>query len=200
MSTMHDETHLNQLYSQPFRLYPDQHADQLLDELINTVRWQHEYEAFGRRVTVPRLQAWYADEGVHYRYSDNLLGSHPWNQRLLEIKSDVERATGYGFNSVLLTYYRNGSDHVTWHADDEKELGEKPVIASLSLGETREFSYRHKKTLESFSLDLSSGELLIMLPDFQRDWEHCVPEQIEIEKPRVNLTFRNVIMTRKAAI
>ena len=175
------------------QLYSPQQAQQLLSRLIEEIAWQQDFIAFGRRFDVPRLQAWYADAGVHYRYSDNKLQSHPWTDRLLAIKQEVETLTGHGFNSVLLTYYRNGHDHVNWHADDEPELGEAPVIASLSLGASREFQYRHKQRDEHGSLQLQDGELLVMQPQFQHEWEHRVPAQAEIKAPRINLTFRLVV-------
>jgi alkylated DNA repair dioxygenase AlkB len=178
-------------------VYPPQQCRDLLETLIKEVDWQHEYFSFGRRFEVPRLQAWYADEGIHYRYSDNLLQSRPWIPILLSIKEDIEKASGHTFNSVLVTYYRDGNDHVTWHADDEPELGESPVIASLSLGVTREFQYRHKDSGETAGMPLHDGELLIMQPAFQQQWEHAIPPQPGITGPRINLTFRKVVMVRE---
>ncbi len=174
-------------------LYSPSQADTLLQKLIREIEWQQDFVAFGRRFDVPRLQAWYADAGVHYRYSDNKLESHVWTELLLCIKRDVESRSGHGFNSVLLTYYRDGQDHVNWHADDEPELGEAPVIASLSLGASREFQYRHKQNTERGRQPLKSGELLVMQPQFQQQWEHRVPPQPYISEPRINLTFRQVV-------
>ena len=168
------------------QIYLTQQSQELLYQLIRQVHWQGGF-------TVPRLQAWYADAGVHYRYSDNKLESHSWREPLLSVKQDVERYSGHRFNSVLLTYYRHGDDHVNWHADDEPELGDAPVIASLSLGASREFQYRHKQGEESGSLQLRDGELLVMQPLFQQEWEHRVPPQPEIREPRINLTFRRVV-------
>ena len=176
------------------QLYPPPQAQALLQALIREIDWQQDFVAFGRRFDVPRLQAWYADAGVHYRYSDNKLASHPWTQRLLCIKQDVEKQSGHVFNSVLLTYYRDGQDHVNWHADDEPELGDAPVIASLSLGARREFQYRHNQREAHGSLPLQDGELLVMQPQFQQQWQHRVPQQAEISEPRINLTFRLVVM------
>lgn len=178
------------------KIYSPQHTQALLDNLINSVAWQQDFVAFGRHFNIPRLQAWYADKGIHYRYSDNMLESHRWAEPLLSIKQDVEKLSGLMFNSVLVTYYRNGDDHVSWHADDEPELGNAPVIASLSLGADREFQYRHKRQNESGSILLQDGELLLMLPEFQSFWEHSIPQQTEVTGPRINLTFRQVVMTR----
>lgn len=185
-----------QLLSLPRRIYTPQQSSRLLDSLVREVEWQNDFVAFGRHFDIPRLQAWYADEGVHYRYSDNKLQSHTWIEPLLTIKQDVEAHTDHTFNSVLLTYYRNGDDHVSWHADDEKELGEAPVIASLSLGGSRVFHYRHKENELAGHLELHDGELLVMQADFQRYCQHCIPAQPEITLPRLNLTFRKVVMQR----
>ena len=179
------------------QIYRWQQSRYLLNLLIRRIHWQGDFIAFGRRFVVPRLQAWYADDGVHYRYSDNKLESHTWMEPLLSIKQDVERYSGHPFNSVLLTYYRHGNDHVNWHADDEPELGEAPVIASLSLGASREFHYRHKQGEASGKLALHNGELLVMQPLFQRHWEHRIPAQSEISEPRINLTFRQVVTRRE---
>ena len=178
------------------KLYSPRQSQLLLGKLIEVIDWQREYFAFGRYFDVPRLQAWYADEGVHYRYGDNLLQSHNWIPLLLNMKQAVEERTGHHFNSVLVTYYRDGYDHVTWHADDELELGPDPVIASLSLGASREFQCRHKANGETTSLELHDGELLVMQPEFQRDWEHAIAQQPEVMGPRINLTFRQVMMRR----
>lgn len=177
-------------------LFDPAYRQDLLDRLIVAIDWQRDYLAFGRRFDVPRLQAWYADEGVHYRHADNLLPSHLWIPALSEIRHEVEARTRERFNSVLVTYYRDGHDHLTWHADDEPELGDAPVIASLSLGATRQFQYRTKPGGEARALLLHDGDLLLMRPGFQRYWQHAVPMEPEILAPRINLTFRRVVMRR----
>lgn len=191
---MHEDPLDPRLLTLNGRLYSSQQCAALLGTLISDIDWQYDYYAFGRRFDVPRLQAWYADEGVHYRYSDTMLEHRSWITPLLSIKQDVEHRTGHRFNSVLVTCYRDGSDHVTLHADDEAELGEAPVIASLSLGATRAFLYRHKQNHETRRMLLQDGELLIMQPAFQRDWTHCVPVEPGVTAPRINLTFRKVYL------
>ncbi len=165
----------------------------LLQQLLDRVEWQHEYIAFGRRFSVPRVQAWYADDGTNYRYSNDFLQRRDWIPLLADIKADVERITGHAFNAVLLTYYRDGDDHVTLHADDEPELGDSPTIASLSLGAARRFEFRLKSGGAMHGIDLYDGDLLLMQPEFQRLWLHGVPQQSSVKEARINLTFRNVL-------
>ncbi len=173
--------------------YTPEQRKHLLSTLIDGVAWNEDFHVVaGRRFNIPRLQAWCADEGIHYRYADNLLRTQPWITPLLDIRRNVEDAVGHRFNAVLLTYYRNGEDSVGWHADDERELGAHPVIASLSLGAARQFEFRHKRGAVTDSVTLYDGDLVLMLPGFQQEWEHRVPGEPAVREPRLNLTFRNV--------
>ena len=116
----------------------------------------------------------------------------PWTETLLEIKSRVDREAQVRFNSVLLSLYRNGNDSLSWHQDDEPELGQDPVIASVSFGATRSFQFRYKpdKNVNKVSVDLTHGSLLIMKGPTQRFWMHQVPKTSKPVDPRINLTFR----------
>lgn len=176
------------------RLLAQDEADALFQALMSTTPWNDgSYMAAGRRFQLPRLQAWYADEGVDYRYADNLHNSHPWTPTLLALRQRVEAASGLRFNAVLLNLYRHGLDSVGWHADDEPDLGPAPAIASLSLGATRAFGVRPRPTGEVHLLPLPAGTLLVMDAPFQQHWHHAVPAQPEVGAPRLNLTFRLVI-------
>ena len=179
------------------QMYPADQCNALLESLIADITWSEDScVIFGRRFDIPRLQAWCADEGIRYSYSNNLLQTQSWLEYLLNIKEDIQHISGFQFNAVLLTYYRNGNDHVTWHSDDEKELGQEPVIASLSLGETRQFLFRCKHEGTISSLALNNGDLLLMKSGFQAHWQHCIPTEPSIDKPRINLTFRKVVSLR----
>jgi alkylated DNA repair dioxygenase AlkB len=81
------------------------------------------------------------------------------------------------------------------HADDEKELGQNPVIASLSLGDQRVFKLHHKKCREKLDIVLGHGDLLVMAGSLQHHWQHSVPKTKKLKTPRINLTFREVEMT-----
>jgi alkylated DNA repair dioxygenase AlkB len=164
-------------------------------ELLDCVDWgQHIIRIRGREVASPRLSAWYGDPDAHYSYSGLALEPRPWLPVILDLKTRVEAVCDAPFNSVLLNLYRDGADSMGWHSDDEPELGERPVIASLSLGATRRFRLRHRrrKELEPVAVDLENGSLLIMQGDTQRYWKHQVPKTKRVTEPRMNLTFRSV--------
>src|SRR6478735_5641193 len=99
------------------------------------------------------------------------------------------------YNSVLCNLYRDGRDSMGWHSDDEAELGPQPCIASLSLGATRRFRLRHRRDPEQrLELDLVSGSLLLMTGATQRNYRHDLPKSARVTKPRINLTFRAIVI------
>jgi alkylated DNA repair dioxygenase AlkB len=117
----------------------------------------------------------------------------PWSEALLEIKARIEGVSPTTFNSVLMNLYRDGRDSVGWHSDDEPELGEMPVIGSVSLGGTRSFVLRHKKRkVPALELELTHGSYLLMKGSTQRFWKHRVPRTTDRVEPRINLTFRRI--------
>jgi alkylated DNA repair dioxygenase AlkB len=170
-------------------------ADRLLLELLATTAWRQEtITLYGKQIDVPRLTAWYGDEGTSYVYSGIKNVPLPWTAALLEVKRAVEPPAGVVFNSVLLNRYRTGKDSVSWHADDEAEFGDQPVIASVSFGGTRTFQFKHKKRKElTASVELTHGSLLIMRGGTQANWLHQIPKTPKQVEERLNLTFRVVI-------
>ncbi|OUR97056.1 hypothetical protein A9Q84_12045 [Halobacteriovorax marinus] len=160
-------------------------------ELYNKIEWQEdEITIFGKTHPIPRLQAWYADDRLNYSYSGIILKHHHWTKILLEIKNKVESETGFKFNGCLINLYRDGRDYVSWHSDDEVELGEAPDIASVSFGETRTLSFRHRETKKVVKCQLDSGSLIVMKSPLQKFWEHQLNKSSKDIGARINLTFR----------
>ncbi len=176
------------------QFYQPSQADELFYQLLNNLAWQQErLFIYGKWINVPRLMCWYGDSGAHYQYSGVSHAPHPWNESLLNIKQDIEQFCGVCFNSVMANLYRNGQDSMGCHADDEKELGINPLIASLSLGEQRLLRFRHKKRSEQkLELVLMHGDLLLMAGELQHHWKHELPKTKKIKQARINLTFRKV--------
>jgi alkylated DNA repair dioxygenase AlkB len=177
-------------------LYPNffsaKEGNQLFSDLYSSVNWKQEIiQFFGKQMPIPRLTAWYGDEGKSYTYSG--IEQHPesWNTTLKLIKSKIEEIAQVNFNSVLINLYRDGKDSVSWHSDDEPELGENPIIASVSFGATRRFSLRHKHLKNhKIDIDLASGSFLLMQGETQHFWQHQIAKTAKEIQPRINLTFR----------
>lgn len=170
--------------------------DELLADLIRQVPWRAErIVVWGKSHPQPRLIAWYGDPGLSYSYSGIHLDPLPWIDLLAQLKTNVESRTGCSFNSALLNYYRDNNDSMGMHSDDEPELGSRPTIASLSLGEERTFVMRHKlrKDLAPVRIKLSSGSLLVMKGKTQTFWKHAIEKERKPCGPRVNITFRLIV-------
>jgi alkylated DNA repair dioxygenase AlkB len=169
--------------------------DVLLNRLITETPWRaEEILVWGKRHPQPRLIAWYGNPANTYTYSGIALQPLPWTDLLLSIKEAVEQEVGDYFNSVLLNYYRDNRDSMGMHSDDETELGTRPTIASVSLGQERTLVFKHKTSTvyKPVRLPLPSGSLLLMKGDTQRNWKHGINKEERILGPRVNLTFRRI--------
>ena len=167
----------------------------IFEKLLSNTLWQQrEMNMYGRKVLQPRLTAWYGDPDRTYVYSGIRNKPLPWTDLLRELKRRIEDCTELRFNSVLLNYYRDNQDSMGFHSDDEKELGPDPAIASFSLGDRRTFLFKHKinKELETISVPLPSGSVLLMKGATQRLYKHAINREKRPCGPRINLTFRRI--------
>jgi len=177
-------------------LFNSLESDQFFQELLDGIKWQHDkVQVDNQEIELPRLTAWYGDEGKFYSYSGMVKHPYAWNSTLIAIKSRVEEVAKVKFNSVLLNLYRSGKDRVSWHSDDETELGKNPIIASVSFGNTRRFQFRHRfrEKLDKVTINLTHGSLLIMKGSTQHFWQHQIPKASQTIRERINLTFRIII-------
>ncbi|MEA1847607.1 alpha-ketoglutarate-dependent dioxygenase AlkB [Chryseobacterium sp. MHB01] len=167
-------------------------ADELKYQLLKTAPWeQRTQKMYDKTVVTPRLTAWYGDMTSDEPADGNIKNKNPWTPELYALKERIEKEFGSHFNGVLLNLYRDHNDSVAWHRDKESRYGKRPVIASISLGQTRNFEFRKKDHHQSkYSLPLPHGSLLIMKGDLQEHWEHRIAKSVIPMKERINLTFR----------
>ena len=168
-----------------------EHSARYLQYFLQHLAWQpDEGRLFGQYYRTKRQVAWYGDEQYQYRYSGALKQAHVWQPALWRLKQQVEQWVGHPFNSCLANLYQDGTQGLGWHSDDEPNLGKNVVIASLSFGATRKFSFKHKHTANKVDLLLQSGQLLVMRGQTQQHWKHALIKSSKILQPRINLTFR----------
>lgn len=164
-----------------------------LNHLLNKIEWKHdEAIIFGKKIITKRKVAWYGSQPFPYTYSKVTKLALPWTPELLELKTRIEKETGETYNSCLLNLYHDGSEGMAWHSDGEKDLKKHGAIASLSLGATRKFLFKHKSTQEKVEFTLASGHLLVMKDETQTFWLHRLPPTKTVHHPRINLTFRTI--------
>ena len=166
--------------------------DVILETLLEEIKWEErEIKIFGKTYNQPRLIAWQGE--LPYKYSGGTWSAKSFSKTVRLLKNVVELETETTYNGVLLNLYRNGKDSMGWHSDNEKELGENPKVASLSLGAERSFRIRPKSGKgDSFSIALPNNSLLIMNPGFQKLYEHSLPKTTKSKGIRINLTFRKL--------
>lgn len=170
-------------------------SDRYFEQLLEETTWKQEpIKIFGKEVMQPRLTAWYGDADKAYTYSGITMQPRPWTATLAAIKQRIETVAPVTFTSVLLNLYRDGQDSMGWHRDNERMLGDKPVIGSVSFGGTRTFQLRHYVRKEPVrSVPLTHGSFLLMEDTTQQYWEHRIPKTAKPSKPRINLTFRVIV-------
>ncbi|MCW1147801.1 alpha-ketoglutarate-dependent dioxygenase AlkB family protein [Flavobacterium lacisediminis] len=182
-----------------FEFYPNffnqEEADMLFEKLMDETPWQQDdITIFGKKVAQPRLTCLFGNEGKPYSYSGLTMQPHAWNPTMMFIKEKVDKISEQNFTTVLANLYRNEKDSNGWHADNEKELGRNPIIASVSFGEERKFQLKHNTISGAkMNLNLNHGSLLLMKEGSQIHYKHQIPKATQSKKSRINLTFRTIL-------
>jgi alkylated DNA repair dioxygenase AlkB len=174
--------------------FRNEEADKIYVEIESTTNWQHDdIKVFGKTYKQPRLTALFGDTDQPYGYSNIVMYPSPFTLTLIDIKTKVEQVCKHKFNTLLINLYRDGNDSNGWHADNEKELGKNPIIASISFGEARPFHFKHRTIKDQrHKLILEHGSLLVMKGEMQHFWLHQIAKTKKKISPRINLTFRQL--------
>lgn len=149
---------------------------------------QNDIRVFGKWHKEPRLTAWW---GPAYQYANVSWPQRSMSKEVQALKARVEALAAFEYNGVLVNGYRDGQDSMGWHRDNEPEINPKS-IASLSLGASRTFKVRDRRTKAVINIELQHGDLLVM-EHLQEVHEHSVPKRVKVEAPRMNFTFRRLV-------
>ena len=170
-------------------------ADLYLKQLTKETPWRNDpITVFGKTYPQPRMTSLHGHTTDSYGYSGIVMQPNPMRKPLLDIEQKLQAFTKETFTTVLLNLYRDGQDSNGWHADNEKELGVNPVIASISLGASRYFHLKHNSDKsQRLKLELTHGSLLLMEGATQHFWKHQIAKTAKKVGPRINLTFRKVL-------
>lgn len=175
------------------KIVNDEEIKGLFDALLNNIHWENERVImFGKEIVTKRKVAFFSDPSISYRYASKTKIGLPWTSTLLIIKNIVESITKESYNACLLNLYHNGEESMGWHSDNEKEIIANSSIASLSLGANRKFSFKHKASKETVSIELEDGSLLEMKGSVQAHWWHALLKSKKVTAARINLTFRQM--------
>ena len=181
------------------KFYDKSAADRIFDILEDEVEYNENSTVvvYGKTYNIPRKQVAYGDIDTSYKFSGTVVPSKPWIPIISEIKSEIEEMTGESYNFCLVNRYKDGTHHIGYHKDDEKDLGNNPSIASLSFGATRKFYFKYDNKLDVknivHKIDLEHGTLCMMYNPTNKYWKHSVPSEYHVKEPRINLTFRKIV-------
>ncbi|KAJ7387919.1 Alpha-ketoglutarate-dependent dioxygenase alkB 2 [Desmophyllum pertusum] len=191
------------------QLFSETEADVLFQEAEKVIKYNADSKVFvyGKWHKVPRKQAAYGDMGLTYTFSGTTVVAQPWNNApFLKHIGDLVSCLsgGHKFNFVLVNRYNDGNDHMGEHRDDEADLVPKSAIASVSVGQARDFIFRHrdargsgaKRKIDPVKFELSHGSLLIMNHPTNVYWFHSLPVRKKVICPRINLTFRQMVVKK----
>ena len=136
---------------------------------------QNDIRVFGQWHKEPRLTAWW---GPAYQYANVTWPQRSMSEEVQALKTRVEALAAFAYNGVLVNGYRDGQDSMGWHRDNEPEI-DQTSIASLSLGASRTFKVRDRRTKAVVNIDLHHGDLLVM-EHLQEVHEHSVPKRAKV--------------------
>ena len=168
---------------------------QYYQTFLEKIPWKNdEAIIFGKHHITKRKVAWFGDNTYSYKYSGITKQAHIWTPELLQLKQKVEEHSATTYNSCLLNLYHDGEEGMGWHSDAEKTLLDNGTIASVTLGAERKFSFKHKESKQRIDVLLENGSLLLMKGTTQKNWLHRLPPTKKVFSPRINLTFRTIIL------
>ncbi|ODQ75888.1 hypothetical protein LIPSTDRAFT_48567 [Lipomyces starkeyi NRRL Y-11557] len=205
----------------PFFL-PPHLADSLLRQLLDdSIHWRpNQFRLFNREVASPHTTSFYVNPQHFdefrdsYRYNGAIIKDvRPFSDIMIHVQKLVEDTVstelekrGYRHfqykgkwvaDVAFCNRYNGPGEAVGYHSDRLTYLGPMPVIASLSLGVTREFRLREICTpSQTYSLHLPHNSLLIMHAPCQEKFKHSViPTRTVDSHPiagisRINITYR----------
>lgn len=172
-----------------------QQCDFFYHNLLNEIPWENDQAViFGKHYITKRKVSWFGDREFEYKYSGITKRARIWTSELMQLKNIIEEISGETYNSCLLNLYHNGSEGMAWHSDGEKTLLENGAIASVTLGAVRKFSFKHKESKQRIDINLENGSLLVMKGTTQKYWLHRLPPTKKVHTPRINLTFRTIVL------
>ena len=155
-------------------------ADELFEWLVANVDWgEYDRLMYGKMVAQPRLTA------PHWRPLEDDTTPAP----LRAIASALTARYGRTFDSVGANLYRDGCDSVAWHGDRIARTVDRPLVATISLGDRRRFLLRPKGGGSSVKFEPGPGDLIVMGGMCQRTWQHSVPK-VARAGPRISVTVR----------
>lgn len=164
-------------------------------------------QVFSYKGPIPRTQKLFGE--TDYTYSRIKLVADPDIPELVQRCIDWCRNQypEYEWNGGFCNYYKDNSDYVGWHSDDENTMVPGTPIVSFSFGNTRNFRIRKigkESTFKPLTFTLCDGDVVVMSgEEFQTKFQHTVPKVYKKTDPtddlrRINVTVRSFKTNKRA--
>ena len=161
-----------------------------INETITQLEVRPEIEVFGKICHQNSNVGFFSNDSIGYSYSRRLARSIPLTPSLIILLEQINEFTNSNFNGILINHYESGTDSIGAHSDDEKGLGRNGVVA-ISMGATRKFRIRDKKTKKIVKdVEMEPCSIIHMGGDFQQEFTHEIPVQKRVAGARTSFTFR----------
>ena len=145
---------------------------------------------YGKECHVHRNIGFFSDTSEGYYFSGQLSKSKPLTSNLRVLLNRINEMHDANFNGILINMYKDGSDYIGPHSDDERFLDKQGVV-SISYGATRTFRIRTSKNDQKIDFKLNNGDVVHMSGDFQKEFKHEVPKELKVKDERISFTFRS---------
>ena len=146
---------------------------------------------YGKECHQQRNVAFFSDTVPHYTYSNKAMLAQPLTENLTNLMNTINTLMNVDVNGILVNEYENGSNYISQHSDDEKELTANSTVITVSLGAERELRIVHKPTHKQIlRIPLKPGLIYSMQGKFQKEFTHGIPFTKLPVGRRVSFTFR----------
>jgi len=106
---------------------------------------------------------------------------------LEKLSQRIQETTKQPYNTCVIQIYNSGVVEIKPHRDKEMKKGS--IIASISLGETRNMRFE-RSSYDDVEIPLQSGTLCLLNPPTNDYWLHSIPPDSSTSY-RISLVFRN---------
>ena len=145
---------------------------------------------YGRECEMKRLQKVY---GRDYTFSGKTQKCEPIPVIFYDLIDYFNKKYKRNFNMILVNWYRDGNDYISFHSDNEKQIKEDSEIVTISIGGNRDFIIKNKKSNNKLNYEMYHNSFITMGGKCQKETLHGVPKRKKVKYSRVSITLREFI-------
>jgi alkylated DNA repair dioxygenase AlkB len=145
---------------------------------------------YGKKIEAPR---YFQNYGADYYFSGKLHSGTPVPiilQPYLDYVNKLENKLENKFNNVLVNFYEDNNQYISYHSDNEKNIKKNSNIYCFSFGAERMFYIKNNETKLVQKYKLLNNSCIIMGNSFQKYYTHSIPKTSKIFDKRISITIR----------